>query len=568
VAFSNTSAGGAVNFHDAAPDTITLGGSALEITSEVRVDGPGAEKLSIDGDAKSRVFTIDPGSAEVSLAGLTITKGAAVAAPEFNGGGIVFRGDGILTIEGCRVTGNQCGFGGGGIRHEGSGTLRVVASKITNNYAGYGGGGLFNSNGALEVIDSIVSGNHSDLLGGGIYSNQGATVKSSTIAENTSGAFGGGILANLGDFHIINSTIALNESATRGGGIASHLFNVVRVDLVNCTVAGNEAVQEGGGIYVANTGFELTARNTIVALNTAPASADVLLLYNNPFSQTLSLIGVDPGLKVDGLGKPVLDLNGGATPTIALLAGSPAIDAGDNALAVDENSAPLANDQRGLGFTRIAKGSGGLSTAIVDIGAYELFAAPVFAEDDLSISGGGAPVNLASATGASPAGGVFSGPGVSGGLFDPRTQVPGIYTLTYTVTDAFGVTNSANFTVTVEALPPALTLTKLKRFKTTLVGSSSRAQRVIVSNVGGLPTKTLRVQVSGPAKKDFVVTQPAVRSLEAGASTFFQVTFRPRKDGTRKAVVTVESDSTPVSVNLQGRGKSKSGIRPPRAVKK
>ncbi len=129
------------------------------------------------------------------------------------------------------------------------------------------------------------------------------------------------------------------------------------------------------------------------------------------------------------------------------------------------------------------------------------------------------------------------------------------------------VSNSADFTVTVEALPPALTLTQPKRFKTTLVGTSSRAQRVYIRNVGGLPAKTLRVEVSGPAKKDYVVTQPAARSLEAGASTFFQVTFRPRKDGTRKAVVTVVSDSTPVSVKLQGRGQSESGVRPPRAVK-
>ena len=56
--------------------------------------------------------------------------------------------------------------------------------------------------------------------------------------------------------------------------------------------------------------------------------------------------------------------NGGPTQTMALLPGSPAIDAGSNALAVDANGNPLTTDQRGAGFPRIVNGT-------VDIGAYE-----------------------------------------------------------------------------------------------------------------------------------------------------------------------------------------------------
>ena len=43
---------------------------------------------------------------------------------------------------------------------------------------------------------------------------------------------------------------------------------------------------------------------------------------------------------------------------------SPAIDAGSNALAVDQNNAALTTDQRGTGFPRI-------DHSMVDIGAYE-----------------------------------------------------------------------------------------------------------------------------------------------------------------------------------------------------
>ena len=56
--------------------------------------------------------------------------------------------------------------------------------------------------------------------------------------------------------------------------------------------------------------------------------------------------------------------NGGPTQTIALLAGSPALNAGSNALAVDANGNPLLYDQRGPGFPRIVD-------LTVDIGAYE-----------------------------------------------------------------------------------------------------------------------------------------------------------------------------------------------------
>ncbi len=56
----------------------------------------------------------------------------------------------------------------------------------------------------------------------------------------------------------------------------------------------------------------------------------------------------------------------------------------------------------------------------------------------------------------SPAGGTFSGPGVSGQDFDPASAGSGSHTITYTYTDpATGCTNTANQPVTVHALPAA-----------------------------------------------------------------------------------------------------------------
>jgi hypothetical protein len=70
-------------------------------------------------------------------------------------------------------------------------------------------------------------------------------------------------------------------------------------------------------------------------------------------------VGVDPLLDPNGLQD-----NGGPTQTIALMPGSPAINAGDNALAVDADEIPLAFDQRGPGFPRFV--------GTVDIGAFEV----------------------------------------------------------------------------------------------------------------------------------------------------------------------------------------------------
>ena len=61
--------------------------------------------------------------------------------------------------------------------------------------------------------------------------------------------------------------------------------------------------------------------------------------------------------------------NGGPTWTHALLAGSPAIDAGDSSLEAG-NDAPLY-DQRGEGFDRIRDGNG-IDDAVIDIGAFEV----------------------------------------------------------------------------------------------------------------------------------------------------------------------------------------------------
>jgi len=67
------------------------------------------------------------------------------------------------------------------------------------------------------------------------------------------------------------------------------------------------------------------------------------------------------------------------------------------------------------------------------------------------------------------------------------------------------------------------------------------------------------VSVSGGNASDFIVTQPSVSSLAAGASTTFTITFKPSGSGLRKTTVTIASSlvgETPYTFSIQGTGVS------------
>ncbi|MEP6646590.1 MAG: T9SS type A sorting domain-containing protein [Saprospiraceae bacterium] len=56
-------------------------------------------------------------------------------------------------------------------------------------------------------------------------------------------------------------------------------------------------------------------------------------------------------------------------------------------------------------------------------------------------------------TGGSPAGGVYSGPGVSGGVFNPASAGTGMHNISYNYNNGTGCTGSCSYTITVNGLP-------------------------------------------------------------------------------------------------------------------
>ena len=246
------------------------------------------------------------------------------------------------------------------------GTMTITNSNISGNHAG----GIYADGSDLRVIDTTVSGNANGGIG---LSTCGLTLVDSTVSDNN----GSGISTDSG-MTIVNSTIAGNSAGDgEGGGI--DYFSTLGLPLVlitNSTIVDNTAAT-GGGIDTQPAAT--TLNNTIVAGNVTPTGAPSDIFPNTLFGETGPLSGsnnlIGPGgsgglvngqngniVGVANPGLAPLGNYGGPTLTIALLAGSPALDHGSNALAVDASGKPLTTDQRG--FARIFNGT-------VDIGAYE-----------------------------------------------------------------------------------------------------------------------------------------------------------------------------------------------------
>ena len=321
--------------------------------------------------------------------------GGGCAGPEGHGGpgesesGATIQ---LVTLSDLRVVDNSAGGEGGGIYNTGPITLDHVV--VSGNTSAANGGGIYND-AVMRMTDSQIgtvaapntAGNGGGLFETGFHTSQ---IERSAFIGNSASS-GGGIAGRRMVLEVISrSTIADNTASDGGGGIMTN----GRVDLINDTVAGNtvtgkvgkagaglsgfgpsSALPVGGGANAAN----FTLVNTIVTANVYagspvtlldcggkgegdPAARFYSLGYNIADDETCGLTargdlpGVNPRLGA------VAD-NGGPTPSMALLSGSPAIDAGDSAQCPND-------DQRG----QIGHADGNLDgTFQCDIGAYEFF---------------------------------------------------------------------------------------------------------------------------------------------------------------------------------------------------
>lgn len=296
------------------PQTINLQSVLPDITKSVTIQGPGANLLTVrralNAATDFRIFNIPPGVTDgVAISGMTISGGRA---PGSFGGGIL--SGSILTLTNVHVTGNQAN-GGGGV--------------------------------TLGPADGVFAG--------------------CTFSGNTS-AFGGGINYQ-GDGHtlrLVSSTISGNSASGFGGGISHGCFDTdSRLTVVDCTITNNSP--SGIGTFSqssAGSHCTTTLRNTIIAGN-SPTNLETSVIGNG--SVAVQTLGYNLSDNFNGVFTPAatdkttafarlgpLSLNGGQTPTHALLGGSPALNTGD--------ASSVATDQRGLARPASA----------ADIGAVEM----------------------------------------------------------------------------------------------------------------------------------------------------------------------------------------------------
>ncbi|HBL44740.1 MAG TPA: hypothetical protein DDZ90_15240, partial [Planctomycetaceae bacterium] len=181
------------------------------------------------------------------------------------------------------------------------------------------------------------------------------TISNSTISNNFAGTRGGGLL-NEATIDISNVTFSGNEAGKEGGAI----HNTGDMTVNNTTIYDNFTEGTGGGIYSVADTASVSIRNTIVAGNNAlvggfDLAGTITSLGHNLIGTGTSATGVIDGFNGDIVGTnaqridPALSIlqdNGGPTQTHALLAGSRAIDAGDNTdgVSIDQRGATRPTD--------------------------------------------------------------------------------------------------------------------------------------------------------------------------------------------------------------------------------
>lgn len=317
----------------AGPDTITVPAGTYPLTT-----GPAGDDLARIGD----LDVTDDLTIAGAGPGLTVLDGMAL--------------DRVLDVLGA--------------------TSFTVTDLTLRGGMGPGGGGLRASSASDSTVQRVViTGNTSPGNPAGGASFGKVTMTDALITENTASGQGGGLLVQ-GFSVLTNVTATGNSTQHEGGGISAGGSGTEPVTLNAVTVTGNTADSDGNGLGsfggVHSDFVVLTVENSLVAGNTdgspgaeAPdcgGSGSMVSGGNNLIgngtgcgfmAQGSDQVG-SGGAPMDPKLGPLAD-NGGPTMTHALLAGSPAIDAGGP-------DCP-ATDQRGLPRPQ---GAG------CDIGAYEL----------------------------------------------------------------------------------------------------------------------------------------------------------------------------------------------------
>ncbi|MEO8392983.1 MAG: choice-of-anchor Q domain-containing protein, partial [Chloroflexota bacterium] len=383
------------------------------IVAMVTIHGNGAtiERSSASGTPGFRLFQVASGSLtldNLTLQGASNFEGAAI----YNDGGTVTVSD--VTFSNNMGGGSE--HGGGAIANV-SGTMTLTRTTLNNNTASYYNGGAVWNDATLTVTNSSFTGNVAGEGGSGIYNSGTLSVTNTTFYNNDVSYWSapdGGTIWSSGTLSVTDSTFIedywyeTEQALHVNGGTAAVTNSTITNAGLN---SGAEGVHvEGGSVTLSNvtissragivaSGGALSVNNSIVAHFTEYASncEGTGATFNHSLVEDGSC-GVIDGVNGNKTGDPMLGLLLGSPAYFILNVGSPAIDAGDNALIPDG----VVTDQ--AGGARILNDT-------VDMGAFEYDAtSPTLSIADISDNEGtGDPTTfsfIVSLNAPAPAGGV------------------------------------------------------------------------------------------------------------------------------------------------------------------
>lgn len=335
----------------------TDGGTGLPVISgkvTVRGSATTIRRSSATGIAAFRLFDVAHGGS-LTLSGLTLSNG--LANDGANGGGAV-DSHGTLSVSGVTFSGNKSpaatGTSGGAI--DSSGTLTVTNSTFTGNTAQEGGGILSQS--AATITNTTFSRNTATLFGGGgIVAAAGTTSVDRDTFTGNSGP-GGGAIDNDSTVKVSDSTFTGNSGGDNGGGA---IQNFGTMTISQSTVSGN--TDQFGADLHNFTGDSLTVSMSVIANGLSGANCSGSPVTDAGYNiDSGTSCGFSAAAHSESSTNPhlgALASNGGPAQTMALLTGSPAIDA----IPAATPGCIGGIDQRGV---LRPQGAG------CDIGAYEL----------------------------------------------------------------------------------------------------------------------------------------------------------------------------------------------------
>ena len=290
-------------------DSMTIDASSLSIGITIDASAADATPNSIGGGI--RHFRVDNGDAatrlDVSLVGLTLTGG------DVSGDGGAIHSLENLSLDFVTIDGNSATGDGGGIYHQNS-KLNIAHSTLSNNFAGDDGGGLFSNTNLPAPANPDPDPN--PIVG---------KISNSTFSGNEAGDEGGALYNFDGQLTIAHSTVTDNL-ADWGDGVVSFGDTATETHVYSSIIAANPNAAGDPGYNPILDPNQDVVRSRNVAYNSFVSGGHNLIGIGNAFlnfNQTGDVAEVDAPL----LGP--LANNGGKTQTHALLAGSPAIDAGD-----------------------------------------------------------------------------------------------------------------------------------------------------------------------------------------------------------------------------------------------